>query len=390
MRPDLEALATRLAKIARIPVGSDLAVNPPIQRASTLLFDGPEALHDPPGRSYGTDGLAIHAALQEALTLIEGGAGAWLTPSGLSACSLALLAAARAGSEVVLPDSVYKPTRRFADGVLARFGVAARYAPPRDLAALAAMIGPKTAAVVMESPGSLSMELQDVPAIVAMARAHGAATIIDNTWSAGVFFKPFDHGVDYSVQALTKYQNGHADVLMGAVLARTPDLAQRLKSTAFDLGLIVSPDDAYLVLRGLRTMPVRLARQEETGFALARFLAGRPEVASVLHPGLESHPDHALWRRDFTGAAGVFSFTLAGAPSFGRVDAFLSRLTVFELGYSWGGYESLILPCDGQLACRGPQAATRYDGPLLRVSAGLEAPDALIADLEQAFAALRD
>jgi cystathionine beta-lyase len=387
MRSDLEALATRLAKIARIPVGSDLAVNPPIQRASTLLFDSPKALHTPLGRSYGTDGLAIHAALQEALLLIEGGAGACLTPSGLSACSLALLTAARAGSEIVLPDSVYKPMRRIADGVMARFGVTAHYAPPGDLAAHAALIGPRTAAVVMESPGSLSMELQDVPAIVSLAQAHGAVTILDNTWSAGVFFKPFAHGVDYVVQALTKYQNGHADVLMGAVLARTATQAERLTDTAYDLGLIVSPDDAYLALRGLRTMPLRLARQEETGFALARYLADRQEVASVLHPGLESHPDHALWRRDFTGAAGVFSFTLAGSPSQARVDGFLRQLTLFELGYSWGGYESLIVPCDDQLVCRGPKAAG-YDGPLLRISAGLEAPDALIADLDQALTGL--
>ena len=389
MRPDLEALATALAKVARIPVGEALAVNPPIQRASTLLFADPDDLNASGRRSYGTDGLAVHGALQDALTLIEGGAGAWLTPSGLSACSLALLTAARAGGEVVLPDSVYKPMRRVADGVMARFGVTARYAPPRDLDAHAALIGPKTCAVVMESPGSLSMELQDVGAIVRLAQAHGAATIIDNTWSAGVFFKPFEHGIDYSIQALTKYQNGHADVLMGAVLARTPALAQRLKDTAYDLGLIVSPDDAYLVLRGLRTMPLRLARQEETGFALARFLAARSDISSVLHPGLEDHPDHALWRRDFTGAAGVFAFTLAGAPSPERVDAFLRRLRLFELGYSWGGYESLIVPCDPQLACRGPQAET-YAGPLLRVSAGLEAPEALIGDLDQALAALRD
>lgn len=389
MRPDLEALSTRLAKLGRIAVGEDMAVNPPIQRASTLLFSDPDDLEDSARRSYGTDGLAIHAALQEALLLIEGGAGAWLTPSGLAACSLALLTASHAGGEIVLPESIYKPMRRVADGVAARFGVLARYAPPRDIEAHAALIGPKTCAVVMESPGSLSMELQDVRAIVALAEKYQAATIIDNTWSAGVFFKPFEHGIDYSVQALTKYQNGHADVLMGAVLARTPSQAQRLRDTAYDLGLIVSPDDAYLVLRGLRSMPLRLARQEQTGFALARFLATRPEVASVLHPGLEEHPDHALWRRDFTGAAGVFAFTLAGHPPQARVRAFLQRLKLFELGYSWGGYESLIAPCDPQLACRGDTRA-RYDGPLVRVSAGLEAAEALTADLAQAFRALTD
>ncbi len=387
VRPDLDALASKLARIGRTAVGSDVTVNPPVQRASTLLFDDPADLYAPGRRSYGTEGLAVHDALVEGLLTIEGGAGGWLVPSGLAACSLALLAFARAGSEIVVPDSVYKPTRRFGDGVLKRLGVTMRYVPPRDLAGMEAAIGPNTSVVWLESPGSLSMELQDVPAITRIARARGVPTVIDNTWSAGVFFRPFDHGVDVSVQALSKYQAGHADVLMGAVLGATPVLAARIAETAKDLGLIVGADDAYLALRGLRTMPLRLARQEQTGLALARWLAARPEVSCVLHPGLETHPDHALWRRDFSGACGVFSFTLAGAPSERQVHAMLRGLAHFGVGYSWGGFESLIVPCDLQLQCRVGE--TGLDGPLLRASVGLEALDDLTADLAAAFARMR-
>lgn len=382
-RPDLDALASKLARIGRVTVDGDRTVNPPVQRASTLLFDVPDALDAPGRRTYGTEGLAVHDALLEALVTIEGGAGGWLVPSGLAACALGLLTFAKAGGEVVVPDSVYKPTRRLGDGLLKRLGVTVRYAPPRDLRALEAAITADTCLIWLESPGSLSMELQDVPAIVAVARAYGVPTAIDNTWSAGAFFRPFEHGVDISIQALSKYQAGHADVLMGAVLGATQPLAKRIGEAAKDLGLIVGADDAYLALRGLRTMPLRLARQEQTGLALAQWLEGRPEVAAVLHPGLPSHPDHALWRRDFLGASGVFSFTLSGDPDPSRINAMLSGLTHFGVGYSWGGFESLILPCDTQLRCR--TAETDLTGSLIRVSVGLEALDDLIGDLSAAF-----
>jgi cystathionine beta-lyase len=389
MRPpaDLNALATRLTRIGRGHVGHDITVNPPVQRASTLLFEDPDHLYEDDRRSYGTEGLAVHDALCEALIAVEGGAGAWLLPSGLAACTLGLLTVARAGSTVVLPDSVYKPTRRFSDRVLKRFGITAHYVPPRDLDAIAKAITANTSAVVMESPGSLTMELQDVPAIVAMAKEVGASTLIDNTWSAGVFFSPFDHGVDYSIQALTKYQAGHADVLMGAVLARTTEQYQTLYETAHDLGLIVSADDAYLALRGLRTMPLRLAKQQETALRLARALEAHPAVEAALHPALASHPDHRLWRRDFSGSSGTFSFTLNAAPSPAAVNAMLRKLSLFGFGYSWGGFESLIVPCDPQLQCRAHKSVPH--GPLLRISAGLEAADDLIADLTQALATLR-
>lgn len=378
-------LETRLALAGRDPARFDGAVNPPIQRATTLILPEVDNLYDKPIKTYALEGMAVQEALCEALVAIEGGAGATLAPSGLGACTLALLTVAEAGGEILVTDSVYKPTRRFCDTMLKRLGVATRYYDPRIGAGIADLITDKTCAILMESPGSLTFEVQDVPAIVAAAKARGAPTIIDNTWSAGVYFKPFEHGVDLSVQALTKYQMGHADAFMGAVLARTPEWRTRVDATYKNLGLGAGPDDAYLVLRGMRTMALRLERQSAASLKIARWLEARPEVARVLHPGLPSHPDHQLWRRDFSGSSGLFAIVLAPV-SERALASMLEGLELFGMGFSWGGYESLIVPCDKQLV----RAAVpwRAAGPLLRLSIGLEHPEDLIADLDAGFSRL--
>jgi cystathionine beta-lyase len=388
-RPELDLSKLRfdtlLAHAGRDPSRSERAVNPPVHRATTLLAADVAELYDAP-KTYALDGMAVQEALRAALLAIEGGAGCVLSPSGLTACTLAILAVARADSEILITDSVYKPTRRFCDHSLKRFNVKPIYYEPRIGAGIADLITDKTCAVFLESPGSLTFELQDVPAICAAAKTRNIPTIIDNTWSAGVYFKPFDHGVDISVQALSKYQAGHADAFMGSVIGATKGLANKIWLTSKDLGLGVSPDDAFLVLRGLRTLSVRLERQSANALTIARWLEARPEVARVLHPALESSQDHALWKRDFTGASALFGIILKQAPE-ARVNAMLESLKLFGMGFSWGGYESLAIPCDQQIV----HTATpwRAEGPCIRLSIGLEHVDDLIADLDQAFAALR-
>ena len=380
-------LETRLGVAGRDPARFDGAVNPPLTRATTLVIDDPNGLYGGKNKTYALEGMAVQEALRAALIAVEGGAGATLAPSGLAACTLAILTIARAGGELLVTDSVYGPTRRFCDTMLKRLGVATRYYDPRIGGAIAALINDKTCGVVMESPGSLTFEVQDVPAIAAAAAAKGVSTIIDNTWSAGVYFKPFDHGVDLSVQALTKYQAGHADAFMGAVLSATPVLVERVTATYKQLGLNAPPDDAYLVLRGMRTLAARLAAQSAAALKIADWLKGRAEVARVLHPALPDAPDHALWKRDFTGSSGVFAFVLKPAAEE-RVHAMLKAMQLFAMGFSWGGFESLAIPCDPQVTRTA--VAWKAEGPLLRLNVGLEHLDDLIADLERGFAALRD
>lgn len=379
MKKDERKLATRLVRAGRKDGAESGAVNPPIQRGSTVLFPDAAQLHGP-GKSYGLDGFAVHDALSAALADISGASGAVLAPSGLAACTTALLAFTQAGGDVLVTDSVYAPTRRFCDGLLARHGVTTRYFDPRIGAGIDDLVTERTQAIFLESPGSLTFDIQDVPAITAVAKKRKIATIIDDTWSAGVFFKPFDHGVDVSVQALTKYQAGHADVLLGATLAADPALVARLQRVVKELGMgCGAAEDAYLALRGLRTMPLRLAHQSASALRIAQWLAARPEVGRVLHPALPSHPDHALFRRDFTGAASVFGVELKPAPQK-RVVAMLDGLELFGLGFSWGGYESLAIDChEQQLRKTAPWPSDR---PLLRLSIGLEDPSDLIADLE--------
>ncbi|HEY1926296.1 MAG TPA: cystathionine beta-lyase [Caulobacteraceae bacterium] len=363
-------------------------VGPPVQKGSTVLLDRAADLYDESRPTYGRGGLATQAALARALCELESAEHVRLFPSGLAAMTAAMTAVLRTGDEVLVTDAIYKPTRRFSERVLRRFGVSVRYHPSRlEPEALLGLAGPHTKLIVMESPGSLSLEMQDVPAIAHLARARGILTLVDNTWAAGLLFKPLDHGVDLSAQSLTKYVGGHSDVFMGSVATRDPALGKAIDDTVWDFGWSVSAEDAYLMLRGLRTLPARIARCGESGLQVAAWLAGHPRVAEVLHPAFPGAPDHALWKRDFAGAAGLFSFVLEPCPPE-AVDRFLDRLELFGLGFSWGGFESLALACDPQLSVRQHEPARR--GPLVRLNIGLEDPSDLIDDLAQGLQAIQD
>ena len=361
-------------------------VGPPIQKGSTVLLPDAASLYDDVNLvTYGRQGLSAQFALEAALAELEGAAGVSLYPSGLAALTGALLAVLKAGDEVLVSDVVYKPSRRFCDRVLTRFGMSVRYFDPRQPPE--ALVGSATEAtrlILMESPGSLSFEVQDVPRVAELARARGILTAADNTWGAGYLFKPLEHGVDLSIQALTKYVGGHSDLFMGSAAAKQPKLVRALSDGVINLGWSVSGEDAYTMLRGLRTLPTRLARHQASGLAVAQWLRGRPEVVRVFHPALPGAPDHELWARDYSGACGLFGFSLKPAPK-AAVDAFLDALALFGLGFSWGGFESLAIACDPQLVIRDVQRD--YGGPLIRLHVGLEHPDDLIADLERGFSA---
>ena len=361
-------------------------VNPPVHRGSTVLFDSvAEMRAAAPGFGkpyYGLHGTPTQWALAEALTEMEpGAAGTALYPNGLAAVTGALMTVLAAGDELLMVDSVYGPTRRFCDGLLRRYGISTRYYDPMVGAGIAELIGERTRAVFMESPGSNSMEVQDVPAICAAARARGVATLLDNTWATPFFFPAIAAGVDLSILAGTKYIAGHADAMVGSVTANA-DWYPKLERTSWDLGHSLSPDDAWLASRGLRTMAVRLRRHEESALRVAGWLDGRPEVARVLHPALPDCPGHEHWKRDFGGSTGLFSFLLAGGGDTGRV-RFIDALELFGIGYSWGGYESLAVPSDPERI----RTATHWqaEGPLVRLHIGLEDVEDLIDDLAQAF-----
>lgn len=383
------AEATRAIHSAPAPARLDArTVGPPIQRGSTVLMPGAASLYDDNQVTYGRGGLAAQDALTQALIELEGAEGGQLYPSGLAAMTGAMLAVLKAGDEALIVDTVYAPTRRFCDQVLTRFGVAVRYYPPRATPAeVFEHAGLATRLVVMESPGSLTFEFQDVAGIAALARERGALSLIDNTWGAGLLFKPLAHGVDISVQALTKYVCGHSDVFMGSACARDPALLKLLDEAKWNFGWSVSPDDAYQALRGLRTLPTRMARHDESGRKVAAWLRAQPEVIQVLHPAFEDSPDHALWARDYTGACGLFGAVLRPAPRR-AVDALLDALTLFGLGFSWGGFESLAIGGDPQLSRRKFQP--KLGGPLLRLHVGLEDPEDLIADLRAGLEAFNE
>ncbi|MGA9603193.1 MAG: cystathionine beta-lyase [Methyloceanibacter sp.] len=376
---------TRLAHAGRAPARHHGFVNTPIYRGSTVLFPTLASLEaNAQDFTYGRLGTPTVKALEEAIAELEGGTRTLLTPSGLSAIATSLLAFVSAGDEILVSDSVYRPTRRFCDHVLKRLGVRTIYYDPLIGAGIKKLLGAKTKLVFAESPGSQTFEVQDIPAIVKAAHAAGAVVILDNTWATPLYFKPFAHDVDVSIQAATKYIVGHADAMLGAITA-SEKAARAVEKSHEDLGLCPGPEDAYLGLRGLRTLSVRLARHQQSALELARWLKSRPEVARVLHPGLPSDPGHALWRRDFTGASGLFAIVLKPA-SHAALAAMLDGLSLFGMGYSWGGFESLILPFDP----RDYRTATTWeaDGPALRLHVGLEDVDDLKADLEAGFARL--
>jgi cystathionine beta-lyase len=379
--------ATRLVVGGRNPSANHGFVNPPVYHASTVLYPTAEDFLARRSRYlYGRRGTPTSEALEEALRELEGPecAGVTLLPSGLAAISTALLSMLSAGDHVLVTDSVYQPTRKFCNGVLARYGIATTYYDPLIGGRIAELMQPNTRAVFVETPGSLSFDMQDVPAIAAAAHASGAVVLMDNTWATPLYFRPFEKGVDLSIQAGTKYIGGHSDVMLGAVSANKATWP-RLLATVHAFGLCVGPDDVYLGQRGLRTMGVRLAHHHQAGLRIARWLEARPEVARVLHPALESHPGHAVWRRDFSGASGLFSFVFKPVAQT-AVHAFLNELTLFGMGASWGGYESLAIPFD----CASVRTATAWapGGPTVRLHIGLEDVDDLIGDLERGFAAL--
>jgi cysteine-S-conjugate beta-lyase len=382
--------ATSVAHLGRDPQKHLGAVNTPVYRASTMLFESVADLESAergeyPGISYGLHGLPTVTDLQSAVATLEGGHAALAVPSGLAAITLALLAVTKAGDHVLVTDSVYGPTRRFCDQQLTRFGVAVTYYDPLMGGAIEREIRANTRVVFVESPGSLSFEVQDLPAIAAAAHARDALVMIDNTWATPLGFAAFAHGADISLQASTKYLCGHSDVMNGIIVCNqaTYPTLHRLWT---DMGVSASSDDCFLALRGLRTLAVRLERHTQSALAIARWLQQRAEVAEVIFPALPGSRGHDLWQRDFTGACGLFGVVLHPVAK-ARVDAMLDSLRLFRLGWSWGGFESLIIPAHPERI----RTATRWEaaGPYLRLHVGLEDVDDLIADLDHGFERLR-
>lgn len=376
---------TRLAHVGNDPRDFFGFVNPPVVHASTVLFPDARTMAARDQKyTYGTRGTPTTDALGQAIDALEGSAGTIMVPSGLAAVTVPLLAFLSAGDHVLITDSVYFPTRHFADTMLKRLGVAVEYYDPLVGAGIETLMRPNTKVVFTESPGSNTFEMQDIPAIARAAKARGAIVMMDNTWATPLYFRPLDFGVDISIHAATKYPAGHSDVLLGTVSANATHWPA-LFDAFIALGCCAGPDDVYQTLRGLRTMGVRLERHQQSALTLARWLETQPGVARVLHPGLESHPGHALWKRDFSGASGIFSIVLAGG-GVRQAHAFLDALQIFGLGYSWGGYESLAVQVNlaDRAIANGP-----YEGPVLRLQIGLENVEDIMADLERGLAAAR-
>jgi len=377
---------SRLVHLGRDTEQSQGFINVPPFRGSTVLYPDVATLTSRAQRyTYGTHGTPTTDALCAAWTDIAGAAGTVLVPSGLAAIVVALMTALSAGDHLLITDSAYAPARGFANTILKRMGIETTYYDPQVGAGIEALMRPNTRAVLTESPGSQSFEIQDVPAIAEVAHAHGACVLMDNTWATPLFFAPHAHGVDLAIEAGTKYLSGHSDLLIGLVSANEAWF-RRLHRTVDQMAIPPGPEDVFLALRGLRTMELRLREAERQGLALARWLQGRPEVLRVIHPALPDHPGHALWKRDFTGSSGLFSIVLRPA-SEAAVAAFLDGLELFGLGYSWAGYESLAVPFD----CSSYRTATQWapGGPAIRFSVGLEDIEDLKADLDRGFARLR-
>lgn len=381
---------TRLAHIGNDPLAYHGFVNPPVVRGSTVLFPSAEAMEKrTQPYTYGTRATPTTDALCAAFNELEGAAGTILVPSGLAAISVPFLAYLSAGDHALIVDSVYTPCRTFCNTMLKRLGVEVEYYDPAIGAGIEAMIRPNTRLIHTEAPGSNTFEMQDIPAIVEVARrgvgGHDIIVTLDNTWATPLYFRPLDFGVDVSIHATTKYPSGHSDIVMGAVSANERAW-QKLEDARIAMGICGAPEDSYLILRGLRTMGLRLDHHGRSALALAEWLEGRPDVARVLHPALPSFPGHEIWKRDFKGASGIFSFVLKATPedAKAKAHAFLDALTFFGLGYSWGGYESLALQVN--LSDRTIRTAP-HEGPVIRLQIGLEDVADLTRDLEAGFAA---
>ena len=382
MRPD-----TRLVHGGRRKEWTGRIINPPVHRASTILFGDAEALDtaEPAFGDYyyGLHGTPSQWSLAEALTELEpGAAGTMLYSTGLAAITAGLLSVLSAGDELLVTDTVYRPTRWFCERLLKRWGIATRYYDPMIGAGIAGLITDRTKAILLESPGSLTLEVQDVPGICAVARERGVTTLLDNTWATPLLFPAIAAGVDMTMLAATKYVGGHADLMLGSVTANEACFP-RLQRTSWDLGHFASPDDCFLALRGLRTMAVRLKRHEESALKVAHWLKEQPQVAAILHPAFDDCPGHENWKRDFSGSSGLFSVVLKGGSKADRA-AMIDRLKLFGIGFSWGGYESLVATGNWEKI----RTVTKPDfaGPIFRLHIGLEDPDDLIADLAQALA----
>jgi cystathionine beta-lyase len=387
--PDKKDWKTRLIHSdAQIPQGFHSLVTP-VYRASTVLFPRAAVASDQwnqheVGYTYGLYGTPTTLELAARVCELENGFRTIITPGGQSAISLIHLALLKAGDHVLLPESIYGPNRMFSNQVLRRFGVEVSYYPPGAGAGISAEFKGNTRLVWCESPGSITMEVQDVPAIVAAAHQHGALVVTDNTWAAGIYFDAFAHGVDVTMQALTKYVGGHSDLLLGSVTVRSPEIFELLGETHQGLGFAASPDDCSLALRGMKTMAVRLKAVEQSALEVAQWLSGRPEVELVLHPALPTCPGHEFWKRDFTGSSGLFSIVLRRGYSREQVQAFVDALRLFQIGYSWGGVTSLVMAYD----LHSPKRPL-YEHRIVRLYTGLESIQALKNDLEQALEQLK-
>jgi cysteine-S-conjugate beta-lyase len=380
---------TRVVHTGRHPEQHHGIVNPPVYHASTVISPNladweqkdRDYAADKPGVYYGRHGTPTLAAFEEAITELEGGYRSMLYPSGLAACACALISYVKAGDHLLISDSAYGPMRRAGWRLLARFGVEVEFYDPLAGEGITTLMRPNTTAVVVEAPGSLTFEMQDIPAIAAVAHQQGAMVIMDNTWATPLYFKPFEHGVDVSIQAATKYIVGHADAMVGVVTC-TKAAWPKLRDTHVDLGQTAGPDDIYLAQRGLRTMAVRLKQHWQNGLALAEWFSRRPEVERVLHPALPGDPGHAIWKRDFLGATGLFSVVLKPIDKKAFA-AFVDGLELYGIGASWGGYESLIMPFNPAPIRKTTKWV--HSGPAFRIHAGLEHIDDLIADLDAGF-----
>jgi len=370
---------TKFAHMGRPKPDIATAVNPDITRASTLLFARAEDLYRTDIRGYGRHGSPLQDLLEEAFSELEGGQGTSLTPSGFSACTLAILSFVKSGDHILVTDSIYGPTQNFCEKFLKGLGVEAERYDPRIGSDIEKLIRKNTTVLVSESPGSLTFEIQDLPALTRAAAKHDIVTIVDNTWSGGISYKPLSLGADISVHAATKYMGGHSDIMFGAVVSRTKSLAKKVATTRKYLGLATSPDDAYQILRGFRTLHTRFEAQEKAADHLARWFLEQDFVKTVLHPALENHPDHDIWKRDFSGGGCLFSVVLSPAK-IEQVNSFLNELKLFGIGFSYGGYESVVIHCDPQL---NRKFSIDFGGPLVRFGCGLEDIDDLKDDITQ-------